>query len=167
MEQHPGRDSLEQQVIDLQQALQAARNEAQKYAQQRDAWQQKCTEALERAETLHQENIDLQHDYEKLRVQKGGFGFKMLFTNSFFAFVVGVVLCYGVLRLTDRRAHALGHFRQNHLFQLEYDLSHGNFDAAENTLQEQSALPENRPIHHEVEVMRQLVTAARKGCAAE
>jgi hypothetical protein len=116
-------------------------------------------------QNLHQNNFKrLQDDYESLRVQKGGFGFKTLLASGFAAFLTGIVLCFLFFRPTDHRAKSFEQFRHRQLFNIEYAISEGRFDDAEKILLNQRDLPENARIGSEIESMRKLVTAAKLRC---
>lgn len=106
----------------------------------------------------------LQRDYETLRVQKGGFGLKMLFANGLGGFLTGLVVCYALVWLTDRRPQQFERFRREQLFKVEYAISEGKFQEAAQILKNSAEDPENYPLHDEIEAFRGVVEAARRRC---
>lgn len=141
----------------VEKAFMEAENRAQKYVQEH--------KKLSELQHLHQNSFNrLQEDYESLRVQKGGFGFKMLLASGMAGTVAGAVLCFLFFRPTDRRARTMEHFRRDHLFSIEYALSEGRFDQVEKKLHDQGDLPQYQLIYPEIEMLRKVVTASKRGC---
>jgi len=146
-----------EQLTAIERAFLASENQSQKYALE----YKKLTEW----QNLHQNNFNkLQNDYENLRVQKGGFGFKILMASGFVGCLSGLMFCFLFFRLTDNRVKDFERFRNQQLFAIEYAISEGRFDAAEKILHDQSDLPENARIGAEIDCMRKLVTAAKRRC---
>ena len=52
--------------------------------------------------TLREENHRIQRGYEILRIQKGGFGFKMLLASGIGGFVTALVLCFVYLKFKPK-----------------------------------------------------------------
>ncbi len=141
----------------VEKAFMEAENRAQKYAQEQRKW----TEWQHSQQNNFQR---LQADYENLRVQKGGFGFKSLLACGTVSAFAGALLCFLFFRPTDQHVQAFEQFRREELFSIEYALSEGRFDEVEKSLHAQRDLPHYRPIHAEIEALRKLVTAAKRGC---
>jgi hypothetical protein len=114
---------------------------------------------------LQEETQQLQHDYENLRIQKGGFGFKMLLFSGFGGFITALILCFVYIKLKPRDPHtqALQHFKQEHLFEYELALSNGKFVEVRNSLEHVMQKPENLVIRTDLEIIRELLEAAEKG----
>jgi len=115
---------------------------------------------------LRDEHRQLQHGYEQLRLQKGGFGFKMLLLAGFMGTVVALAACFVYLRLKPKDPHtvAFEHFQREHLFEYELAISKGEWDAVEQSLRKEIELPENQAIKPELAFIRQLVTTTKRHC---
>lgn len=154
----------------LEQRLREAENKAQKYGQELEKLRQQYADDLfeerQRCKRLHEERHQLQLDYERLRVQKGGFGLKAMALSGFSGFMSGLVLfvLFWLLRPADDHTAAFVHFRDAHLFNYELAISKGHFDEVERNLQQQQDLPENKLIQPELEFARKLVGAAKRRC---
>ncbi|MCC7465796.1 MAG: hypothetical protein IT261_05980, partial [Saprospiraceae bacterium] len=115
--------------------------------------------------SLREENQQLQHEYENLRIQKGGFGFKMLLLSGLGGFFTALILCFVYLKLKPKDPHtiALQHFKREHLFEFELALSKGQFQEVRNSIESAIHKPENLPIKTDLEIIRELLEAAEKG----
>jgi hypothetical protein len=134
-----------------------AEHRLQDYAKDQKKWANKQN-------TQQQEITRLQDDYENLRVQKGGFGFKMLALWGGVSWLFGLLMCVLFFHFTDNRAKDFERFKREQLFSVEYALSKGHFEEVEKKLHTQMDAPENAHIQAEIEAMRKLVTAARQHC---
>lgn len=141
----------------LERAFAEAEHRAQKHLQERDHWHSQHWDA-------HQDNRQLQQDYESLRLQKGGFGFKMLLAVGFAGALFGLVSCYLFFRLKNDETKTFQHFTRQHQFQFEYALSHGQFEEVEATLRGSQSQPEFQAIQPEIEFTKKIVEAAKRGC---
>lgn len=106
----------------------------------------------------------LQDDYENLRVQKGGFGFKMLVFSGFCGFIAGLVVCFLFFRPTNHHSEAFRRFQREQLFQIEYAINEGRFEEALKQLSGFKEQPENDIIREELESIRKVTEAARRHC---
>lgn len=142
----------------LQQALSEAKQHGQRYE---EAW----SALFDQNKTLREENHRLQQHYETIRIQKGGFGFKMLLLSGLGGFVTALLLCFVYLKLKPKDPHttALHAFKREHLFDYELALSKKQFDEVKTSLEKQLQKPENQSIKTEIEMLRELVEAAEKG----
>ena len=124
------------------------------------------SDLFDQNKTLREENHQLQHGYENLRIQKAGFGFKMLLLSGLGGFVTALLLCFIYVKLKPKDAHltALHNFRRAHLFEYELALSKKQFNEVTISLENELQNPENEPIKIELELVRELVEAAEKGC---
>ncbi len=161
----------EERIEALEQALLFAKKEAQKYASDLENLRQQYADDLfterQLSKQLNRERHELQHDYEQLRVQKGGFGLKALLLTGFTGFFGGILL--GLLYLLvflpkDRHTAAFEQFRNAHLFQYERAISEGKFEYVEQDLQYNLQDPENKMIRPEIEFAKKLVGAAKRRC---
>lgn len=115
---------------------------------------------------LREENHELQQSYETLRIQKGGFGFKTLLLSGLGGFITALLLCFVYIKLKPKDPHlaALHHFRRAHLFEYELALSKKQFNEVKLSLENELHNPDNQPIIVEIEMLRELIEAAEKGC---
>ncbi len=116
--------------------------------------------------TLREENQGIQQDYENLRIQKGGFGFKMLLLSGLGGFVTALLLCFVYLKLKPKDPYtvALHNFRREHLFEYELALSKKQFEEVKISLEKEIKKSENQAITAEIVIIRELIEAAEKGC---
>ena len=112
----------------------------------------------------HAAHRQLQQDYEILRVQKGGFGFKIMLFMSFGAFVSGLLLCLLFFRLREKPNEAFHKFAHTHQLNLERSIAEGNFEAAEKALKIEEENPDNAIIRPQLQFSRKIIEAARKKC---
>ncbi|MFN0217021.1 MAG: hypothetical protein ACKVT2_22415 [Saprospiraceae bacterium] len=143
----------------LEQALVDAKQRGQRFEEE---W----STLFDQNKALREENHRIQHGYEALRIQKGGFGFKMLLLSGLGGFITALVLCFVYLKLKPKDAHivALQDFRREHLFEYELALSKKQFNEVKFSLEKEINDPENQSIKPEIEIVRELVEAAEKGC---
>ncbi len=127
-------------------------------------WAETSAQGQERLHRLQAELRELQGDYENLRVQKGGFGFKMLLASGLAGTVVGLVACFLFFRPTDHRAKAFQRFQREQLFKLEYAISEGRFEEAAKALANSAEQPENALIREELDSFRKITEAAKRRC---
>lgn len=155
----PTPEELARQVAQLQQALAAAEFRAEKA---KSEWSLQ----YDLNHTLRERNRHLEHEYEQLRLQKGGFGFKMLLFTAVASALFALLGTFVYLKLRPKDAHtvAFEQFRRDHLFRYELALSEGQFDSVEQSLREEAAKPDNQVISAEIEFARQLVTTAKRRC---
>ena len=116
--------------------------------------------------TLREEQRQLQHDYEQLRVQKGGFGFKMLLFAGFMGTLVALAGCFVYLKLKPKDPHALAfeRFKHNHAIEYELAISKGKLEEVEQSLRQELENPDNQTIYPEISFIRQLITTAKRSC---
>ena len=142
----------------LEQLLAECQQRSQRYE---TAW----SGLFDEQKSLREENQQLQHEYENLRIQKGGFGFKMLLLSGLGGFFTALILCFVYLKLKPKDPHtaALQHFKREHLFEFELALSKGQFQEVRNSIESAIHKPENQPIKTDLEILRELLEAAEKG----
>jgi hypothetical protein len=167
METNP---TYEAQIAALQAALLEAENKGRMYAQEIEKLRQQYADDVfaerQLGKRLHEERHQLQLDYERLRVQKGGFGLKAMTLSGFAGFCSGLVLCvlYLLLRPKDDHIATFIQFRDANQFRYELAISEGRFDEVEKGLLQNQRLPENKLIQPEIEFARKMVGAARRRC---
>jgi hypothetical protein len=161
----------EERIAGLEKSLQTAQDAAQKYKQDLEKLRQQYADDLfaerQQGKQLRDERFQMQHDYEQLRVQKGGFGMKMLTLSGFLGFLSGLLLCavYIVFfRPKPDHTAAFEQFRNTHLFNYERAISEGKFEEVEQDLQQNLEIPENNIIRPELEFAKKIVGAAKRRC---
>lgn len=143
----------------LEQAFSELERKAKKYE---DGW----SDLYDQNKTLRDENHRLQRDYETLRVQKGGFGFKMLLLSGLGGFVTALVLCFVYLKLKPKEPETIAfrQFQRENLFNYELAISQGRFEEVENSLEKSLERPEFRPIEPQIVFLKEIVGAAKSRC---
>jgi len=81
-------EAASKQIKALENSLAETEKRAKSYEQH---WSQLYDQSRE----LREEARKLQHEYEQLRIQKGGFGFKMLLFSGFCGFLTAIQQCSG------------------------------------------------------------------------
>jgi hypothetical protein len=161
----------EERIVQLGSTLLGVQCSAQKYKQELEKLRQRYADDLfaerQLGKALRTESRRILHDYERLRVQKGGFGLKMLMLSGLGAFLSGVLVCtvyFSFLRLKADEVAAFERFRNAHLFDYERAINEGLFREVELDLQQNLELPENAGIRPELEFGKMIVGAARRRC---
>ncbi len=147
----------DQRIAALEKAFVEAENRNKK-------WAGESAHGQDRFNRLQGELRELQGDYENLRVQKGGFGFKMLLATGFAGTLVGIVVCFLFFRPTDHRAKAFQRFQREQLFKVEYAISEGRFEDAAKMLASSAENPDNALIREELESLRKITEVAKRRC---
>ena len=121
---------------------------------------------FDKNKTLREENQRMQHDYESLRLQKGGFGFRTLLASGLGGFVTALLLCFVYLKLKPKPDYVatFERFRRENLFNYELQLSNGEFDAVEAALKASEEKAENQLIKSEIIFSRKIVGASKRYC---
>jgi len=167
MEQNPPNNKiLEGLTPDQKKHLESLQHAFSEAKQRGVRFEEEWSSLFDQNKTLREENHRIQHGYENLRIQKGGFGFKMLMLSGLGGFVTALVLCFVYLKLKPKDPHimALHNFRREHLFEYELALSRKQFEEVKISLEKEIKNPENQPIKAEIEILREVVEAAEKGC---
>lgn len=161
----------EERIAGLIAELQSAKNESQKYKQDLEKLRQQYADDLfeERriGKRLVEERHQIQHDYNQLRVQKGGFGIKMLTLSGFAGFLSGLLmmgLYFYFFKHKSQDALVFEQFRDQQMFNYERAISQGDFESVEASLQQNLELPENKIIRPEIEFVKKIVGAAKRRC---
>lgn len=115
---------------------------------------------------LREENHRLQQDYETLRIQKGGFGFKMLLFSGLGGFVTALVLSFIYLKLKPKEPQvvAFRQFQRENLINFELAISNGQFGEVEQTLEKSLGRPEYQAIRPQIIFMKEMVKATKNRC---
>ena len=111
--------------------------------------------------TLEQEVQQWQHDYEQLRIQKGGFGFKTILASGIAATVVGMALGWLFFQQKDPNAVLFSQFNKAAGFNLEYNLSHQQYDEAQKTVADYHNNKIYAPIQPELQLIGNLIKAVK------
>lgn len=166
MEQGPPNNEILQGLTPEQKKyLESLQNALAESEQRSLRFEEGWSNLFDQNKTLRAENQNIQHGYENLRIQKGGFGIKMLFLSGLGGFLTALLLCFLYLKLKPKDAHtiALQNFRRNHLFEYEYALSKKQFEEVKISLEKELHHPDNQSIKPEIEIIREIVEAAEKG----
>lgn len=152
-------DNEHPEISALRQALSEAQTVAEKA---KSEW----SSIYDQHKLLREEKRVLQHDYEQLRLQKGGFGFKMLLLAGFMGTLVALAGCFVYLKLKpkDAQAQAFEHFQHKHLIEYELAITNGQLDAVEQSLRDELENPDYRAIQPELTFVRQLITTTKRRC---
>jgi hypothetical protein len=161
----------EERLAELEQALLAARASEQRCKQELEKLSQRYADDLfaerQLVRQLRADRHRIQQAYEQLRIQKGGFGLRMLALSGFSGFVSALVLCvlyWFLFRPTDAAEAAFSRFAQEELFKYELALSQGHCRQVVQHLEAHAKAPENRLIRPQLDFARKLVSAACRGC---
>lgn len=151
--------SCQRQVAQLEKQLAETEKRSKSYE---NDW----SKLFDQNKTLREENQRLQHGYESLRLQKGGFGFKMLLLSGLGGFMTAIVLCTLYIKLQPAPPYVatFERFRRDHLFDYEFKLSQGEFDAVQSSLQTCAELPEYRLIYPQIIFTQKILGAAQRHC---
>jgi len=143
----------------LEQAFAALETRAKKYE---DDW----SALYDQNRDLREENHRLQRDYETLRVQKGGFGFKMLLLSGLGGFVTALILSFVYLKLKPKEpaVAAFRHFQRENLINYELAISQGKFEEVQTSLEKNQTRPEYKPIEPQISFLKEIVNAAKQHC---
>jgi hypothetical protein len=162
----PNKENLEQllkaQEIRLQE-LQKMHQDAEKRARSFEAdW----SNLFDQNKLLREENQRIQQGYERLRIQKGGFGFKMLLASGMGGFFTALVLCFVYVKLKPKPDYVatFEQFRRENLFNYELKLSNGDFESVELSLEKCLHQPEFQAIKPEIMFSQKVVGAAKRFC---
>ena len=124
--------------------------------------QQRAAQNLsQKAKALESEIHHWQHDYEQLRIQKGGFGFKALAAFSFGTLLFGIAL--GWLFFKQKQPDSIVFDKFNHAagFSLEYHIAHQEYPAAERLISQYRRDPYYKTILPLLDLLLLLVQAAK------
>ena len=136
----------------------------QKYKQELETLLRERVEFQLAFQKLTNDHLQLEKDYETLRIQKGGFGFKILWLSGFMGFLSGLVLCYLFFRPSSKHEEVFSNFQHSTQFHVEYAIGQGDFVKAEELLKSSSESKDYSIIEPEIEMMRKIVGAAKRKC---
>ncbi|MCW5921418.1 MAG: hypothetical protein KIS77_03675 [Saprospiraceae bacterium] len=167
MEQNPSNNEnaarllseQQNQIEALEQALAAMERRAKSFE---DDW----SSLYDQNRDLRNENHRLQHDYETLRIQKGGFGFKMLMLSGLGGFVTALVLCFVYLKLKPKEPHvvAFRQFQRENQIGFELAIGNGQFEEVEQALEKSLERPEFKSIQPQLIFIHEIVSASKRRC---
>lgn len=150
-------EEMLQRIAALEKAFAGAEHKAQKYVRENEL-------LVSQKQELQKELHVIQHDYESLRLQKGGFGFKTILATGFIATMVGMVACYVLFKPKDQHVAVFEQFRHENQFDIEYAISEGQFVQAEEALKTSLEKPDNELIKPEIRMMYKIVSAFKRKC---
>lgn len=162
---------LAARLEEMKKSLSALEQSEQKCREQLETLRQRYADDLfterQLVRQLREDRHRIQQDYERLRLQKGGFGLKMLLLSGFSGFMSALLLCaiyVWFLKPAPDYIAEMTRFRAAHQLNLERALSERRFEEVEQALARSERLPENQAIRPGLELARKLVAAARQGC---
>lgn len=167
MEQNPtNNENTERLLAEQKKRIEALENAFAAVEQRAQKFENDWSVLFDQNRDLRNENHRLQQDYETLRIQKGGFGFKMLVFSGLGGFITALVLCFIYLKLKPKHPEVIAfrQFQQENLINFELAISKGQFDEVERTLDRSLERPEYRSIEPQIIFMREVVKAAKVRC---
>ncbi|HRI59626.1 MAG TPA: hypothetical protein PK228_07880 [Saprospiraceae bacterium] len=143
----------------LEQAFTALEQRAKKYEAE---W----SSLYDQNRDLREENHRLQQAYETLRIQKGGFGFKMLLLSGLGGFITALVLSFIYLKLKPKEpaVAAFRQFQQENTINFELAIGNGQFEEVEQTLENSLARPEYKAIEPQIIFIKEMMKATKNRC---
>ena len=102
-----------------------------------------------------------QHDYQQLRIQKGGFGFKALAAVSIATLLVGIALGWLLFKQKQPDSVVFDKFNQAAGFSLEYHVAHKEYPEAERLISKFRHDPYYSTILPQLDLLLHLVQAAK------
>ena len=167
MKQDSSNNEKREQLITAQEKRIEELEKMQETAEKRaNSFEADWSTLFDQNKTLREENHRIQQGYETLRIQKGGFGFKMLLASGLGGFVTALLLCFVYIKLKPKPDYVatFAEFRRENLFNYELNLSKGDFDAVEVSLQDCIKREEYLPVQAEIHFTQKIVGAAKRYC---
>ena len=163
--------SHEERIAKLENEVQATKKTAEKYEADLKNLRQQYADDLyterQLVRELQQECKSLQHDYNQLRVQKGGFGLKVLMLTGMLGTLVGILtvaLYFVLLQPKSNQQVVFEEYRDANLFNYERAISQGDFEQVERDMAMNMERKEYQLINSEIEFAKKLVGAAKRRC---
>ncbi len=159
-------EKAEQLIAAQQQRIEALEKLVEATEKRAKNFEADWSNLFDQNKALREENHKIQHGYEALRIQKGGFGFRMLMLSGMGGFVTALLLCFVYLKLKPKPDYVatFEQFRRENLFNYELSLSKGDFEAVEASLEECSKKAEYKPVQAEIYFAQKVVGAAKRYC---
>ncbi len=155
----------DQHIVRLEEELKAVADAFDKRTRELNTVRQEhitwVNTAQQKTKALEVENQRWQSDYESLRIQKGGFGFKTILGTGFAATLAGMILGWIIFRQKDPNSVLFDQFNQSAGFKLEYTISQRQYPAAERLISEFNHNTAFQPLKPEFDLLMRLVNAAR------
>lgn len=167
MEQNPATNENTERLLAEQKArLEALEQSFAALEQRAKKYEDEWSSLYDQNRGLREENHRLQHDYQTIRIQKGGFGFKMLLLSGLGGFVTALILCviYVKLKPKEPSVAAFRQFQRENLFNFELAISKGQFGEVEQTLEKSMSRPEYDAIEPQLLFMREMIKATKARC---
>jgi hypothetical protein len=154
--------ALESELADLKLRAQKYDTFRQEFENLRQKYADDLFEERKQVAHWHEQAVQWQHDYEQLRIQKGGFGFHTMSTVVVAVVIVTALMTYGFMKLTDGRKAAQEAFRREQLFKIEFALSQGHYQEARDIIHRSLQNPEYELAYPQIEMLQEIVHAAEK-----
>lgn len=162
----PNKDEREQLIATQEKRIAELEKLQQESEKRAKNFESDWSNLFDQNKTLREENHRLQHGYETLRIQKGGFGFKSMLASGMGGFFTALLLCFIYVKLKPKPDYVttFEQFRRENLFDYELNLSNGNFDVVEESLKRCSEKQEFKHIQPEIIFTQKVVGAAKRYC---
>lgn len=162
MENNPS----EQLIAELQSRISGLEQLLAETERKEKSFEQDWSKLFDQNKTLREENTRLQHNYETLRIQKGGFGFKTLLAIGIGGFFSALVLCFVYIKLKPKPEYAtrFEQFRRENQFNFEYQLTRGDFESVDQSLARMEDGADYQLIKPEITFTRKVLGAAKRFC---
>jgi hypothetical protein len=167
MEQSPSNnENTERLLAEQKNRLDALENAFATLEQRAQKYESDWSALFDQNRGLREENHRLQQDYEILRIQKGGFGFKMLLLSGLGGFITALILSFIYLKLKPKEPPvvAFRQFQRENLINFELAISKGQFEEVEKTLERSLERPEYRTIEPQILFMQEMMKATKTRC---
>jgi hypothetical protein len=116
----------------------------------------------ENQNNLNETIMRSRNDYQSLRKQKGGFGFTSLALGATLGCLVGFGIHWMFFSKKEVQTVVFQKFKDENLFNMEYDISQGRFDNVEATLKTKLEAKEYKSIVPELELIKKIVGASKR-----
>ena len=167
MEQNPtNNENAERLIAEQKNQLEALGQAFTAMEQRAQKYQEEWSVLFDQNRDLRKENHRLQQDYEHLRIQKGGFGFKMLLLSGLGGFLTALVLSFIYLKLKPKEPQVADfrQFQRENLISFELAIGKGQFDEVEQTLETSLRRPEYEAIEPQIIFMKEMMKATKNRC---
>mgnify|MGYP005854923523 FL=1 len=111
-----------------------------------------------------EERRTLQRSYERLRLQKGGFGFRVILLTGVFAGMLGFLVGYAGAFIKNDARRNFDAFSRQYAMDLELHLTRHDFRTARELILTAQKLPEWEPIQPQLEMLGKTVQHAENCC---
>lgn len=130
----------------------------------RETYGRRLSDCETQLNALHDERRNLQRQYERLRLQKGGFGFRVVLLTGVFAGALGFATGFAGAFLKNDTRRNFEAFSRQHAMDLELYMTRRDFASARDLILTAQKLPEWKPILPQLEMLGRTVQHAEHCC---